>query len=232
VTLQGFLAYDDSIAGRRPGILVCPEWWGLNDYPKHRAEMLAQLGYVAFAVDMYGKGDIATTAQEAARLSGQLGRDRELVRQRALAGLDVLRNQPQCDPNHLAAIGYCFGGMVALELARAGTDLDAVVSFHGELSTPHPDQDRPIKAKILVCTGADDAFVPPTAVAAFEAEMRKAGADYQVNVYGGAVHAFTNPDAGKAGIKNVAYNAQADRRSWAAMRALFVEVFGPEKGAR
>jgi dienelactone hydrolase len=229
VTFQGYLAYDDSIQGKRPGILICHEWWGLNDYPKHRAEQLAALGYVAFALDVYGKGVIATNPTDAARLSGEIGGNRDLIRQRATAGLDVLRAQPQCDASKIAVIGYCFGGMVALELARAGTDLSAVISFHGNLSTPNPDQDQPIKPKILVCTGADDAFVPPQSVADFEAEMRKAGADYQVISYGGAVHAFTNPDADKVGMKNVAYNAAADKRSWKAMLATFDEVFGSPK---
>jgi dienelactone hydrolase len=138
VTFQGYLAYDDSIQGKRPGILICHEWWGLNDYPKHRAEQLAALGYVAFALDVYGKGVIATNPTDAARLSGEIGGNRDLIRQRATAGLDVLRAQPQCDASKIAVIGYCFGGMVALELARAGTDLSAVISFHGNLSTPNP----------------------------------------------------------------------------------------------
>lgn len=231
VTFQGYLAYDDAIQGKRPGILICHEWWGLNDYPKHRAEQLAGLGYVAFALDMYGNGAVATNPSDAARLSSEVGGDRDLVRARATAGLNVLRAQSQCDASKIAVIGYCFGGMVALELARAGTDLAAVVSFHGNLSTPNPDQDQPIKPKILVCTGADDAFVPPQAVAAFEDEMRKAGVDYQVIAYGGAVHAFTNPDADKAGMKNVAYNQAADKRSWKAMLAMFDEVFGPVQPA-
>ncbi|HUB23805.1 MAG TPA: dienelactone hydrolase family protein [Tepidisphaeraceae bacterium] len=225
VTLEGYLAYDDSIPGKRPGVLICHEWWGLTDYPKHRAEQLAKLGYVAFALDMYGKGVSTDDPQQAGQLMRPIEADRGLVRARALAGLDVLRSQPQCDPARVAAIGYCFGGMVALELARSGTDLSAVVSFHGALATPHPDQDQPIKAKILVCTGADDAFVPPQQVQGFIDEMRKAGADYQVIIYGGAHHAFTNPDADKFGISNIAYNAAADHRSWAAMLSLFDEVF-------
>jgi dienelactone hydrolase len=227
VTFQGYLAYDDALPGKRPGILICPEWWGLNDYPKSRARQLAALGYVAFALDMYGKGVVTTSPDEAGQLAGQVGSDRQLVRQRAQAALDILRRQPQCDTGKIAVIGYCFGGMVALELARAGADLAAVVSFHGNLSTPNPDQDQPIKPKILICTGADDAFVPAKSVAAFEDEMRTAGADYQIIAYGGAHHAFTNPDADKAHMTNVAYNAAADKRSWQAMNALFAEVFGP-----
>jgi dienelactone hydrolase len=228
VDLQGYLAYDDSQQGPRPGVLICHEWWGLNDYPKHRAEQLAQLGYVAFALDMYGKGVTATTPQDAMKLS-QIADDRYLIRQRAAAALDLLRKQPQCDPAKVAVIGYCFGGMVALELARGGADVAAVVSFHGSLASPLANDDQPIKARILVCTGADDAFVPPKDVEDFKDEMRKDGADYQIISYGGAVHAFTNPDADKVGMKNVAYNAAADKRSWAAMRAFFDEVFGPVK---
>lgn len=226
VALEGYLAYDDSISGKRPGVLIFPEWWGLTDYPKHRAEQLAKLGYIAFAVDMYGKGVVADNPQEAGQSMAPFESDRSLARQRALAGLDVLRQQPQCDTSKIAAIGYCFGGLVALELARAGTDLACVVSFHGNLTNPHPDQDQPIKAKILVCTGADDAFVPPQQVADFMDEMRTAGVDYQIISYSGAHHAFTNPDADKFGIKNIAYNANADRRSWAAMQAFFDECFG------
>jgi len=225
--LQGYLAYDDSFTGKRPGILICHEWWGLTDYPKHRAEQLAKLGYVAFALDMYGTGVTADNAQDATKLSTPFDQDRQLVRTRALAGLDVLKQQPQVDPTKIAAIGYCFGGMVALELARAGTNLTGVVTFHGALGTPHPELDQPITAKILVCTGADDAFVPPAAVEAFQNEMRAAYADYQINVYSHAVHAFTNPDADKFGLKNIAYNAEADHRSWEAMIAFFNEIFPP-----
>jgi dienelactone hydrolase len=226
VALQGYLAYDDSITGKRPGILVCHEWWGLTDYPKHRAEQLAKLGYVAFALDMYGNGVVANNATDAGNLMNKIAGDRMLVRQRALAGLDVLKQQPQCDTTKLAAIGYCFGGMIALELARAGTDLSAVVSFHGNLSTPNPDQDQPIKPRILICTGGADSFVPPAMVAAFENEMKKANVNYKIITYPGAHHAFTNPDADKFGIPNIAYNAAADKQSWEAMRSLFDECFG------
>ena len=229
-TFQGYLAYDDSIAGPRPGVLICPEWWGLTDYPKHRAEQLAKLGYIAFAIDMYGNGQTTDDAQQAGQLMTPVEQDRGLVRARASAGLDVLRKQPQCDPTKIAAIGYCFGGLVALELARSGADLSAVVSFHGNLTNPNPGQNQPIKPKILVCTGADDAFVPPQQVADFQDEMRKAGADYQVMIFGGAHHAFTNPDADRHGIKNIAYNAAADKRSFQAMMDLFQECWGTPGG--
>jgi dienelactone hydrolase len=225
LNLQGYLAYDDAISGKRPGVLIGPEWWGLTEYPRHRAEQLAKLGYIAFALDMYGKGVIATTADQAGKLMNAVAADRNLVRQRALAGLSVLRAQPQCDTSKIAAIGYCFGGMVALELARSGADLSAVVSFHGNLTNPHPENDQPIKPKILICTGADDAFVPPDQIAAFTAEMKAANADFQIITYSGAVHAFTNPDVDKLNLPNIHYNAAADRRSFAAMQSFFNEVF-------
>ena len=222
--LAGYLAYDDSMTGRRPGVLVVHEWWGMNDYAKRRAEELARLGYVAFAVDMYGAGKATTDPKEAGRQAEPFRKDRQLMRSRAAAGLDVLRGRPQVDPARIAAIGYCFGGMVVLELARSGADLKGVASFHGGLATPNPADARNIKGKVLVLHGGDDPFVSPAEVTAFQDEMRKAGVDWQMNIYGGAVHAFTNPDAGRAGIKGVAYNEKADRRSWQAMRAFFDEI--------
>ena len=223
--LEGYLAYDDSMTGKRPGVLVVHEWWGVNDYAKHRAEELARLGYVAFALDMYGKGKATTDVKEAARLSGMFKDNRPLGRARAAAGLDVLRSRPQVDPARIAAIGYCFGGTVVLELARSGADLKGVASFHGSLATPNPADARNIKGKVLVLHGADDPFESPVEVAAFQEEMRQAGVDWQMNIYGGAVHSFTNPDSGKAGIKGVAYNEAADRRSWLALRDFFDEIF-------
>jgi dienelactone hydrolase len=231
-TFQGYLAYDDSITGPRPGVLIFPEWWGLTDYPKHRAEQLAKLGYIAFAVDMYGNGQTTDDAQQAGQLMTPIEQDRSLVRARASAGLDVLRKQPQCDPTKIAAIGYCFGGLVALELARSGADLSAIVSFHGNLTNPNPDRDANIKPKILICTGGDDAFVPPQQVQDFQSEMKKAGADVQVIVYKGAHHAFTNPDADRHGIPNIAYNAEADKRSFQVMIDLFNKCWGPPAGAK
>ncbi|MGA2581749.1 MAG: dienelactone hydrolase family protein [Tepidisphaeraceae bacterium] len=225
--LQGYLTYDDSSTAKRPGIIIFPEWWGLTDYPKHRAEQLASLGYVAFAADMYGSGATTSDPTQAGAMSGKVYKDLDTMRARGQAAMDVLKNDPHVDPDKIAAIGYCFGGACALELARSGADLAAVVSFHGSLNTARPDDAKNIKAKILVCTGGDDAFVPPAQIEAFEDEMRKGGVDWQVNVYSGAHHAFTNPDADKFGIPNIAYNAQADRRSWAAMRAFFDEVLGP-----
>jgi dienelactone hydrolase len=226
VVLEGYLAYDDSVTGKRPGVLVVHEWTGHNPYVRKRAEQLAGLGYVAFALDMYGKGVQARDMKEAAALASIYKNDRKLMRARALAGLDVLRRQPQVDLSRLAAIGYCFGGTTVLELARSGTELAGVVSFHGDLSTPHPEDAGQIKARVLVLHGADDPHVPPGVVSAFEEEMRRAGVDWQLVKYGGAVHSFTNPGAGNDPSRGAAYNARADHRSWEAMRAFFNEILG------
>ena len=223
--LEGYLAYDDAVAGKRPGILVCHEWWGLNDYARKRAEQLAGLGYVAFALDMYGEGVLAKDAKEAAEKAAVFKKDRSLMRARAMAGLDVLRRHPKVDADNLAAIGYCFGGTTALELARAGADLKGVVSFHGELDTPDPADAKRIRGKILVLTGADDPVVPKEQVAAFEDEMKKANIDYKVISYPSAVHGFTNPASGDDPKKGVAYNKDADEKSWEEMRAFFGKIF-------
>jgi len=221
--LEGYMAYDDSVKGKRPGVLVAHEWMGHNAYVRRRAEMLARLGYVSFALDMYGKGVLAKDAKEAAALAGIYKKDRKLMRARASAGLDVLRKHPLVDPSRIAAIGYCFGGTTVLELARSGADLQAVVSFHGGLDTPTPEDAKNIRGKVLAMQGADDPFVPLAQVAAFEEEMRKGGVDWQFITYGGAVHSFTNPDAGNDNSKGAAYNEKADRRSWEAMKLFFAE---------
>ena len=223
--LEGYLAYDDSMLGKRPGVLVVHEWWGLNDYAKRRAEQLARLGYVAFALDMYGKGKVTTDPKVAGEWASIFRNDRQLCRARAAAGLGVLKSKTLVDPARITAVGYCFGGMVVLEMARGGADLKGVVSFHGGLATPNPADARNIKGKVLVLHGADDSFESPAEIAAFQDEMRKAGVDWQMVYYGGAVHGFTNPEAGNAGIKGVAYNEAADRRSWLAMRDFFNEIF-------
>lgn len=223
--LQGYLAYDDAVTGARPGVLVVHEWKGLGDYAKHRAEQLAGLGYIAFAADMYGRGVYAATHEEAAQLSGALRRDRALMRRRVQAGLAVLAAQPQIDPQRLAAIGYCFGGTSVLELARSGAAVHGVVSFHGVLDAPQPAQPGQVQARVLVLTGADDPHVPPAQVAAFEEEMRAAGADYRVVSYPGAVHSFTVPEAGNDPSTGIAYNAAADRQSWTELRRFFAQLF-------
>jgi dienelactone hydrolase len=227
--LEGYLAYDDSFAGKRPGILVVHEWWGHNAYARKRAEQLAALGYVAFALDMYGKGVLAKTPKEAGELASRFKKDRALMRARAMAGLDVLRRYPKVDPDNLGAIGYCFGGTTVLELARAGADLKGVVSFHGTLETPNPDDAKNIRCKLLVLTGADDPNVPKAQIAAFEEEMKKAHVTYKVIAYPGAVHAFTNPAAGEDPKKGVAYNKEADEKSWEAMKEFFAKVFTKAK---
>lgn len=222
--LLGYLAYDDSIEGERPGVLVVHEWTGLNDYAKMRTRQLAEMGYIAFAVDMYGKGIRPQTAQEASQQAGIYRSDRELMRNRVLAGLEVLREHSLSDAAHIAAIGYCFGGGTVLELARSGADIAGVVSFHGNLDTPDPSDAENIKCKILVCHGAADPHVPDKQVDAFMQEMSSAGVDFQFIAYGGAVHSFTNPNSGDDPSSGVAYDADAARRSWEHMKLFFDEI--------
>jgi len=225
IVLEGYLAYDDGVKGKRPGVIVVHEWWGLNPYARMRTEQLARLGYIAFAIDMYGKGIRAKDAKEAGSLSGIYRGDRPLMRARANAGLEVLRNHPMTDIKRIAAIGYCFGGTTVLEMARSGAELAGVASFHGGLSTPHSGDAKNIKGKVLVLHGADDPAVPPDQVIAFQDEMRKAGVDWYMVSYGNAVHSFTNPDAGNDPSRGAAYNEKADKRSWKAMKAFFREIF-------
>jgi dienelactone hydrolase len=224
VALQGFLFYDNTNPNPRSGILVVHEWWGLNDYAKMRARQLAELGYVTFAADIYGKGKTASTPEKARELAGPFYASPDMFRKRVQAALDVLEAQPLVKGQKLAAIGYCFGGSAVLELARSGAELDAVASFHGGLSTGKPATTGNVKPKLLIMTGADDSYVPPEQVMAFEKEMKDAGADFQIIIYSGAVHAFTNPAAGNDPTKGIAYNAVTDRRSWAAMKLFFEMV--------
>lgn len=225
--LEGYLAYDNSIKGKRPGVLVIHEWTGVNDYVKKRVEQLAGLGYVAFAADIYGKGIRPATPDLAAKEAAKYrGKDRSLIRARAAAGLATLAANPQVDVGKLAVMGYCFGGTAALELARSGANLKGTVSFHGGLDTPDPADARNIHGKVLALHGADDPHVPPPQVAAFQDEMRQAKVDWEMVYYGGAVHSFTNPDSGNDPSKGVAYNAEGDRRSWAEMKLFFNEIFG------
>jgi len=205
---------------------VFHDGWGLGAHAIERARMLAQLGYVALAADMYGRGRELTDFADVRAIIGDLRSNPTRLRCRADAAISVLRARPEVDPSRLAAIGFCFGGLVALELARAGSPLRGVVSFHGALESAAPAQPGVVEAKLLVCTGADDPMVPVSQVIGFEDEMRKAGADWQVIAYGGTVHSFTDPDAGRRRSQaGVAYNAQSDRRSWAAMRNFFEEIF-------
>ena len=225
VTLKGYLAYDDQSSNKKPGILVMPEAFGLGVHAKDRASRLAALGYVALAADPYGNGLEVTDLQEAIKHAGALREDPAKFRQRARVALDTLASLPQVDASRLAMIGYCMGGTFSLELARDGAPLKGVVSFHGGLETQRPAAAGQVKAKVLVCHGADDPFVPPAQVNAFAEEMTKAGADWQVISYGGTVHSFTNPNAGSVGVPGIAYNKQTDERSWKAMRTFFDEIF-------
>ena len=223
--LEGLAVYDNAIHGKRPAVLVVHQWKGLGDYEKKRAEMLAQLGYNVFAADIYGKGIRPQTPQAAATEAGKYKNDRALLRARARAAFEVLARHDLTDPQRIAAIGYCFGGTTVLELARSGAEVAGVVSFHGGLSSPTPGDARNIKAKVLALHGADDPNVPPEEVAAFEDEMRQGGVDWQLIAYGGAVHSFTDWNAGNDNAKGVAYNERADRRSWEAMKQFFAELF-------
>jgi dienelactone hydrolase len=225
VTLRGFLAYDDTKSGRRPGILVMPGGFGLGVNAKQRAEMLAGLGYVALAGDPYGNGIEINDLQEVMKSVSALRADPAKFRHRAQVALDKLASLPQVDPHRLAAIGYCLGGTFALELARAGAPLTGVVTFHGGLETQRPAAPGQIKAKILVCTGADDPSVSVAHVNAFADEMTKAGVDWHIISYGGTMHGFTYPDAESRGIAWIVYNQRADERSWQAMRSFFAEIF-------
>ncbi len=223
--LQGYFAWDDSFEGKRPAVLVVHEWWGHGPYARRRAEMLAQLGYLAFAGDMYGKGVYAKTHEEAGKLAGAVRGDRALMRARGLAAVEFMLKHRLAAPGKAAAVGYCFGGTTVLELARGGADLKAVASFHGALDTPMPAKPGAVKAKVLVLHGAEDSFVNP-AVPGFQDEMRAAKADWQLISYGGAVHSFTVKEAGNDPSKGLAYNEPADLRSWEAMKSLLSEAFG------
>jgi dienelactone hydrolase len=226
VNLRGYLAYDETAAGRRPGVLVFHEGLGLGEFAMARARMLAELGYVALAADMFGDRRQARDMQEVAKLVGELRSEPEKLRGRGRAALATLAALPQVDPNRLGAVGFCFGGSVVLELARGGADLKAVVSFHGVLATRAPAVSGKVRASVLVCTGADDPLAPPDQVKAFEDEMRAAGVrDWQVISYGNTLHGFTNPAADGSIMRAALYSEQADRRSWASMRGLFEEVF-------
>jgi dienelactone hydrolase len=228
-TLKGYLARDTAIQGKRPGILVVHEWWGLNEYARERARQLAELGYVALAVDMYGDGKTADHPDDAGKFASAVRSNLPLMQARFEAARAFLNSQPDVDPQQNAAIGYCFGGGVVLAMARSGADLDAVVSFHGSLGGGGAVAPGSVKARILVANGADDPFTTAEQIAAFKAEMDAAGADYTFINYPGARHSFTNPDADALGKKfglPLAYNAAADADSWAEMQAFFRSVFG------
>lgn len=225
VTLKGYLAYDDAVKTPRPGVIVVHEWWGLTDHMKKMTRDVAGLGYVAFAIDMYGDGVTTDKTEKAAELSGGIRKNLQAYRDRAKAGYDALAKLDVVDKHRIAAIGFCFGGTTVLNMAYSGLPLAGVVSFHGGLVAPEADDLGRIKARILVLHGADDPLVSPEAIKAFQEGMRKARADWQMTCYGGAVHSFTNPGADKAGIPGVKYDAKADRRSRQAMKDFFAEIF-------
>jgi dienelactone hydrolase len=225
--LVGYLAVDDARSGKRPGVLVAPEGGGLVDLTKTIARRLAELGYVAFAMDYYGDGKpLSDRAQVMPKIQAFMA-EPSTIRARATEALAVLTRQPECDAGKLAATGYCFGGTTVLELARSGADLKAVVGFHSGLGTTRPAEPGVVRPKILTCIGARDPIIPADQRQAFEAEMTAAGVDWQMNVYGEAGHSFTNPASGDLGMPGFAYHAETDRRSWAAMRDLFDETLGP-----
>lgn len=227
VTLEGFHVYDDAVEGKRPAVLVIHQWTGLTDYEKQRSRQLAELGYNVFAADIYGKG-IRPVPPAAAQEAGKYKGDRKLYRARLEAGLEVLEKDEHTDVSKIAAIGYCFGGAGVLELARSGAEIAGVVSFHGALDAASgmAAEKGKVKAKVLVCHGADDPHVPPAQVEGLEKELRDAGADWQLIAYGNAVHSFTQKMAGNDPSKGSAYNEKADLRSWEAMKVFFAEIFG------
>lgn len=224
-TLEGFVAYDDAIKGARPGVLILHQWMGLTDYEKKRAEMLAQLGCVAFCADIYGQGVRPNNLEEAGAEASKYKKDRLLLRARVNAGLEMLRQESLVDLGRIGAIGYCFGGTAVLELARSGARLNGVVSFHGGLDSPTPGDGKNIRCKVLVLHGADDPTMSPQQIAAFENEMRSGDVDWQLVKLGGAVHAFTQWNAGNDNSKGSAYNERADKHSWEYMKLFFAEIF-------
>jgi dienelactone hydrolase len=231
-TLKGYLAYDDAVKGKRPGVLVVHEWWGHNEYARERARMLAGLGYTALALDMYGDGHQAHHPDEAGKFSGEVRKNLAMAKQRFDAAAGVLKKHPTVDAKNIAAIGYCFGGAIVLEMARQGEPLKGVVSFHGSLNTDQPARAGQVKARVLVAHGADDPFVPAAQVEAFKQEMDAAKVNYKFIAYPGAKHGFTSKEADENGRKfnlPLAYNAEADQKSWAEMQAFFKEIFAGKK---
>ncbi|MDT8404042.1 dienelactone hydrolase family protein [Sulfuriflexus sp.] len=226
--LKGYLAYDDAIQGKRPGILVVHEWWGHNDYARKRARMLAELGYTALAIDMYGDGKTANHPDDAGKFAKAVGSDLPLAKARFLAALNLLMTHETVDKDKTAAIGYCFGGGIVLQMARQGVDLDGVVSFHGSVATTTPASKGDVKASVLVYNGADDPFVKPEQIAAFKKEMDEAGVAYDFVNIPGAKHSFTNPaadDFAKQFGMPLAYDKSADDLSWQGMQDFFKKIF-------
>ena len=228
VVMKGYLAYDKNISGKRPGVLVVHEWWGLNDYARKRARMLAEQGYAAMAIDMYGDGKQAEHPDDAGKFSSELMKNFSTAKDRFIAAMEFLKAQPMVDPNKIAAIGYCFGGGIVLNMARQGVDLRGVASFHGSLAAVAPAERGSVKTRILVLHGADDKFITREQIEAFKVEMKNAGADFRFIAYPGAVHSFTNPEADEYGKKfkiPVAYNAEADKKSWKELKKFLQQIF-------
>lgn len=228
VTMKGYLTYDDAIKGKRPGVLVVHEWWGHNEHARNSAHKLAELGYTALAVDMYGDGKTADHPKDAGAFAGEVKKNMGAATERFAAAKKLLAEHKTTDNTRIAAIGYCFGGGIVLEMARQGMDLDAVVSFHGGLGTQSPAQPGKVKAKVLVCNGAADVFVKPEEIAAFKEEMKNAKVDFEFKSYPDAKHAFTNPAATENGKKfelPLAYNEAADKQSWSDMKTFLQQVF-------
>jgi dienelactone hydrolase len=227
--MKGYIAHNDAIKGKRPGVLVVHEWWGQTENIRNRARMLAELGYTGMAVDMYGNGKTTMHPDEAGKFTEEVMKNMDVGTKRFRAAMDLLKKHPTVDPNRIGAMGYCFGGSVVLEMARQGVDLDGVVSFHGGLDLKTPAKAGGIKAKVLVCHGADDKFISAQQVEMFQKDMKAAGADMQFISYPGALHGFTNSGATELGKKNnipIAYNAEADKKSWEDMKAFWKNVFG------
>ncbi len=228
LTMKGWLVYDDAVKGRRPGVLVVHEWWGHNEYARTRARMLAEMGYTALAVDMFGNGKTAKHPDDAGKFANEAGGKLPVAKARFLAGWELLRKHETVDAANIGAIGYCFGGGVVLNMARAGVDLKAVASFHGMLGTSAPAKAGEVKARVLVCNGADDSFIPKEQIESFKKEMTDAKVDMIFKSYPGAKHGFTNPAADKAakefGIP-LAYNGKADKESWEEMTVFFKKAF-------
>ena len=227
-TMKGYLAYDANLQGPRPGILVVHEWWGHNDYARKRADMLAEMGYIALAVDMYGDGQQAAHPEDAQKFAMSVMGNLDAAKARFEAAMQTLEENENTDPEAIAAIGYCFGGSVVLSMANAGYDLDGVAAFHSGVQLPVMPDASTLKAQVLVCNGADDPFISPESVDAFKQAMDQAEAKYKYIAYPGAVHAFTNPGADTLGQKfslPLAYNQEADEQSWAELEKFLAEIF-------
>jgi dienelactone hydrolase len=224
VLLEAFFAFDDSLSVRRPAVLINHTWAGRDDFVAEKAKKIAALGYVGFAVDMYGKGVLGTGAEENAKLMQPFMDNRQMLQKRMQAAFNAVKLMPWVDDSKIAAMGFCFGGLCSLDLARTGADLKGVVSFHGLLAAPDNTRGNAIKAKILALHGHDDPMVPVEQVFAFEHEMTKAGADWQLHTFGNTMHAFTNPAANNPDF-GTAYQPDADRRSWLEMENFLTEIF-------